>query len=177
MSASSAASILSCIFCKLLRYAFSIRAFSFCAWLQSCERIDLKGALVLEENKDSQHWWRGESWWYWWFAVSPSVWLKRCLGTICIQNYFHLTHLHKFSHWTYTCLVKKQSAPHQKLVIMKRCERRKEKSLGPGRSDILSNVLWFFGKAWSAVLREKFWMMRRCVLEYVFCWHEQTWLH
>lgn len=120
MSASSAASILSCIFCKLLWYARLHSAYahfpSVLGYKQSCERIDLKGALVLEENKDSQHWWRGESWWYWWFPVSPSVWLKRCLGTICIKNYFHLNHFCKFSHWIYTCLVNKQSALHQKLL-------------------------------------------------------------
>jgi len=86
--------------------AFSIHTFSFCACLRTELRDNwLKGSTCTGGKQGFTTLLKG---WKLVVLLVPSftsVWLKKCLGTICIQNYFHLNYFCKFSYRYYTCLV------------------------------------------------------------------------
>lgn len=159
---------------------FSIHAFSFCAWLQ-IKLWDnwLKGSTCIGRK---QRFTTLLKRWKLVVLVVPSFTIcviRKVFGNNLYSKLFPSESLLQISHWIYTCLVNKLIASHQKLLSYYETlwEEKGEISGSWKVRHPQQCVVGFFGKAWSSVCREKFWMMRRCVLEYVLCWHERTWAH
>lgn len=144
--------------------AFSMGTFSFCAWLQIEPWGNRLTRSTCTGRKQSHN--TAEEVKVGGVGGSQFYCLWKDVGEkSCTQNYFHLNHFCKLSHWIYTCLVNNRVASYQKsLSYYERLREEKGKMFESWKVKCPQRCVVFW-QSLVCCLQGKVLEIRKCLLE------------